>query len=93
MNCESCGMPLEDSSLSKIDTRYCVHCQDQTSGELKSKEAVREGSIKAAVELMGKTPEEAEKMADEMIPTLPRWKSPEVTPETSAFPTDAPPPQ
>jgi hypothetical protein len=41
---------------------------------LGSKEQVREGSIKAAMKFMGKTREETEKMADEMMPKLPRWR-------------------
>lgn len=73
-NCESCGMPLDETSVSKLDSRYCVHCQNQENGELKSREEVREGSIAAAINLLGKTPEEAEKMADDMMPNLPRWK-------------------
>ena len=75
MVCESCGMPLEENTTSKADKRYCIYCQNQETGELKSKEQVREGSIDAAMRLMGKTREEAEKMADEMMPKLPRWKS------------------
>lgn len=72
--CESCGMPLEENTVSKHDKRYCVYCQNQETGELKSREEVREGSTGAAMRLMGKTREEAEKMADEMMPQLPRWK-------------------
>lgn len=71
--CESCGMPLEAQTISKYDAKYCIHCQDQQTGALKTKEQVREGSIGAAMRLMGKTREEAEKMADEMMPKLPRW--------------------
>jgi len=44
--------------------------QIQQSGELATKEQVREGSINAAMKFMGKTIEEAEKMADEMMPKL-----------------------
>ena len=75
MACESCGMPLEENTTSKQDKRYCIYCQNQETGELATREQVREGSINAAMKLMGKTREEAEKMADEMMPTLPRWKS------------------
>lgn len=73
--CESCGMPLEENSVSKKDGRYCIYCQDQETGELKSREAVRAGSINATMKFMGKTKEEAEKMADEKMPTLPRWQA------------------
>lgn len=72
--CQSCGMPLDENTTSKLDARYCIHCQDQQSGQLASKEQVREGSINAAMRLMGKTREEAEKMADEMMPEPPRWQ-------------------
>ena len=72
--CYSCGMPLDDGSTSKFEDNYCVYCQDQESSELASYEQVRAGSIDAAVKLMGKTPVEAEEMADEIMPKLPRWK-------------------
>ncbi|MBI4991106.1 hypothetical protein HZB96_03355 [Candidatus Gottesmanbacteria bacterium] len=72
--CESCGMPMEEKTTSKHDKRYCVYCQNQETGELKTYEQVREGSIGAAIRLMGKTKEEAQKMADEMMPKLPRWE-------------------
>ena len=58
-----------------MDGRYCVYCQDQQTGELRSREEVREGSIDAAMRLMGKSREEAERMADEMLPKLPRWRT------------------
>lgn len=72
--CESCGMPLDDKTTSKFDKRYCIYCQNQMTGELASYDQVRTGSIGAAMKLMGKTKEEAEKMADDMMPKLPRWK-------------------
>jgi len=73
-HCESCGMPLDAGSTSKHDTRYCVHCQNQESGQLANREQVREGSVNAAMRMMGKTREDAERMADQMLPTLPRWR-------------------
>ena len=73
--CESCGMPLDEKTISKFDGIYCIYCQNQETGELKTFEQVRSGSIDAAMRLMGKTKEEAEKMADEMLPNLPRWKN------------------
>jgi len=67
-------MPLEPNTTSKLDSKSCIYCQDQETGRLKTYEEVRAGSIDAAVRLMGKTKEEAEKMADEMLPKLPRWQ-------------------
>jgi len=72
--CENCGMPLDEKTTSKIDGRYCIYCQNQESGELASKEQVREGSIQALMRLQGKSREEAEKIADETMPKLPRWQ-------------------
>ena len=72
--CESCGMPMDEKTVSKFDKRYCIYCQNQETGTLSTYEQVREGSIGAAVRLMGKTREEAQKMADEMLPKLPRWQ-------------------
>jgi hypothetical protein len=68
-------MPLGEDTTSRFDGRYCIYCQDQESGRLKSREEVREGSIGAAMRLMGTSREEAEKMADEMMPKLPRWRT------------------
>jgi uncharacterized Zn finger protein (UPF0148 family) len=72
--CESCGMPLDEKTTSKFDERYCIHCQDQQSGELASKEQVREGSIKAIMQFHGKSREEAEKIVEETMANLPRWQ-------------------
>jgi hypothetical protein len=74
-HCESCGMPLGDETTSKFDGRYCVYCQDQQSGDLRSMEQVREGSVNAAMRLHGMSREEAERMAEEMLPKLPRWQT------------------
>jgi hypothetical protein len=41
---------------------------------LASKEQVWEGSINAAMKFMGKTRAKAEKMVDEMMQKLPRWR-------------------
>lgn len=73
-SCQSCGMPLADKTTSKFDGRYCIYCQNQETGDLKTYEQVREGSVGAAMRSMGKTKEEAEKMADDMMPKLLRWK-------------------
>ena len=70
-------MSLDDKTTSIFDGRCCIYCQDQHTGKLKTYDQVREGSIGAAMKLMGKTKEEAEKMADEMMPKLPRWKKTE----------------
>jgi hypothetical protein len=87
--CESCGMPLDEATTSKFDGRYCIHCQDQQNGELASREQAREGSINAATKFMGKTRAEAEKMADEMMPKLPRWRERRDTEKIEIIDTNA----
>lgn len=72
--CDSCGMPLGEKSTSKHDENCCVYCQNQDTGEMASYEQVREGSVKAAVDMMSMSQEEAEKMADTLLPKLPRWQ-------------------
>lgn len=72
--CASCGMPLDENSKSKHSEVYCFYCQDQVTGKLANYEKVRKGSIDAAMKFMGKTKEEAIKMADKILPNLPRWK-------------------
>jgi uncharacterized Zn finger protein (UPF0148 family) len=73
-NCASCGMPLDQNSKSKHSEVYCIYCQDQKTGRLTSYKKVRKTTIDATVRYMGKTKEEATKMADEILPNLPRWK-------------------
>ena len=67
-------MPMDTSAISNFDSRYCIYCVDDKTRSLKSKEDVREGSILAVVESMGKSRQDAEKFVDEMMAKLPRWK-------------------
>lgn len=67
-------MPLDATTTSKFDARYCIYCQDQTTGALKTFDEVRAGCINAAVKLFNKSIGEATKIANEMLPNLPRWK-------------------
>ncbi len=60
-NCQSCGMPFDPKTVSVYDKRYCIYCQNQENGKLKSFEEVRSGSVSAAMKLMNKTREQAEK--------------------------------
>lgn len=73
-SCISCGMPLEANTTSKHQPDVCIYCQDQETGELKSYDEVRTGSINAAVKFMGKSEAEATQMADDILPKLSRWQ-------------------
>lgn len=72
--CPSCGMPLDTQTTSKFDSQYCIYCQDQTDGRLKTFDEVRTGCVQAAQDMFGKTEAEANQMVDEMLPKLPRWQ-------------------
>lgn len=72
--CESCGMPLDEKTVSRFDMHYCIYCQNQESGTLSSYELVRSGCIGAAKKFFHKSDEEAIKMVEEMLPKLPRWQ-------------------
>jgi hypothetical protein len=73
-NCESCGMPMDEMYTSKLDAKYCIYCQDQDTGRMATRQEVREGCIGAAMKIMDESRENAEKIADKLIPKLPRWK-------------------
>jgi hypothetical protein len=72
-NCESCGREIDMRSCSKFDCRYCTNCQDQETAHLKPYGQVREEMVAGYLN-KGKTKEEAEKLADELMPKLTRWK-------------------
>ncbi len=73
--CESCGALLgRIVNASRLDPRYCVHCLDATSGQLRSKEQVRVASIEALMRSREISREEAEALVDQMLPDLPRWQ-------------------
>ncbi len=72
--CESCGMPTDETTISEVDARYCNLCQDQSSGELASKEQTKQGMIQGYfIPVLELTPEQAEQAADAMMAQLPRW--------------------
>jgi hypothetical protein len=67
--CLSCGMPLDGKSTMK----YCKYCTDE-KGELKSREAVREG---VAAWLMMFTPDpnsvDMKARAESYLNAMPAW--------------------
>ena len=72
--CEACGGPVEEG-------KYCAHCLDE-NGNLKSYEDVMEGGIEWAMSEEGEKvlgqkfedKEEAKKMIEVHMKTLPAWK-------------------
>jgi len=90
MNCQSCAMPLNtpaDHALGNEQSPYCTNCTD-ASGNLKSKEEVREGMINYYTQTEGKTREDAERVVDAHMAMQPAWQQnpptePVVVPEPS----------
>lgn len=75
MDCESCGMPMdteEDHGGGDEGNKYCQYCCDE-EGNLKSREAVRNGWINS-LEQEGMDREEAEKKVDQEMKKMPAWK-------------------
>jgi len=73
-NCESCGMLLEPgvAAYGLSADKYCKYCTDE-EGNLKSREAVREGMINF-YKSQGKSPEEAEQFVDSYMQEMPAWQ-------------------
>ncbi|MFZ5365960.1 MAG: zinc ribbon domain-containing protein [Patescibacteria group bacterium] len=95
MNCQSCGMPMAtdaDHGGARVENPYCKYCTDP-SGNLKSKEEVREGMINFQMQQSpGKTREEIAAEVDQHMRTMPAWQTPtQVTPQTSVEETQVPP--
>lgn len=75
MNCQSCGLPMmidADHGGGRIDNPNCRYCTDE-SGNLKSKEEIREGMINLYMQSFGKPREEAEKEVDARMSEMPAW--------------------
>jgi hypothetical protein len=75
MNCQSCGMPMNDTGDhggANPTNPYCQYCTDDT-GTLKSKEEVRQGLINYYMQTDGLTVEQASLKADERMSSQPAW--------------------
>ena len=73
--CESCGMPLEgDGGPSRFEPNYCVHCQDQQTGQLSTRPQVRLRSVETLLKRREISRDEAEALVDTTMTSLPRWQ-------------------
>jgi hypothetical protein len=82
MYCQSCGMPMSTSELfgtnsdGSSNSEYCTYCFQKGDFTLKvSKDAFIDMQVKIAVEKMGLNEDQARTMANNVLPTLKRWKS------------------
>lgn len=96
MDCQSCGMPMaqdSDHGGGRLENPYCKYCTDE-SGNLKTKEEVREGMINFQMQQSpGKTREEVAAEVDQHMSTMPTWQTQTGTPTESTQPTGVPPTQ
>ena len=75
MNCESCGLPMqnpENHGGGNISSKYCKHCAPD--GELMNRGQIREGWTDYITKTEGISREEAEKKVDEEMAKMPAWK-------------------
>lgn len=76
MNCQSCGMPMdkpEDHGGGDVNNPFCKYCTDE-QGNLMPREQVRAKMVQFYIQKQGKTQEEAEKLTDQLMGTMPAWK-------------------
>lgn len=79
--CQSCSMPMEKKELfgsnadGSLHNEYCIYCFKM--GKFTEPNLTKEQMIEKLILMAGKmnmTPEKARAMAEEIIPTLKRWK-------------------
>lgn len=95
MDCQSCGIPMaqdSDHGGGRPDNPYCKYCTDPT-GNLKSKEEVRQGMINFQMQQSpDKTREEIEKEIDTHMETMSAWQTQTQVPPVSEPPATGTPP-
>ena len=79
--CQSCGMPMNSPKQfgSNVDgsgnEEYCIYCFQNGDFTMKvDKEAFIDMQVKIAMEKMGMDEAQARAMANNVLPTLKRWK-------------------
>ena len=92
MNCQSCGMPLnkpEDYGGGNVSSLYCKFCTDE-QGNLLPREQVKAKMAQFYVQKQGKTQEEAEKLTDQLMGTMPAWQGGDAGSGAPSEPTTPP---
>jgi hypothetical protein len=75
-SCNSCGMPLENQEdFARGDTSsiYCKYCVD-SEGELLPYDTILKNNAHYYKESQGLTEQAANKMAKDLLKTMPAWK-------------------
>lgn len=63
----------EDHGGGDVNNPFCKYCTDE-KGNLMPREQVRAKMIQFYIQKQGKTQEEAEKLTDQLMGTMPAWK-------------------
>jgi len=75
MNCESCGLPMEeakDYGGSDMGNKYCKYCAPDS--KLMSREQIKEGWIGYITKTENLSRKEAEGRVDEEMVKMPAWR-------------------
>ena len=75
-SCNSCGMPLEnkdDFAMGDTSSTFCKYCVDD-KGKLLSYDTILKNNAAYYVESQGITELAAQKMAKDLLITMPAWK-------------------
>jgi hypothetical protein len=76
-SCNSCGMPLEskaDFALGNTASTFCRYCVDE-GGKLLPYDVILKNNAHYYTESQGLTQQAANKMASDLLKTMPAWKS------------------
>ena len=76
-SCNSCGMPLEnkeDFALGDTSSHYCKYCVDE-KGKLLSYDTILKANADYFKESQGLTELAANKMAKDLLMSMPAWKN------------------
>lgn len=82
----------EDHGGGNPQNQFCKYCTDE-QGNLMPREQVRAKMIQFYIQKQGKTQEEAEKLTDQLMGTMPAWKGEGVTAAAPTEPTTPPAPK
>lgn len=76
MNCQSCGMPMEEAKqhgAGDPNNTWCVYCTD-AAGKPKSREQVKQGMVAFFMKAKKLDEKAAVKFVDDYMKKMPAWK-------------------
>jgi len=79
----------EDHGGGDVNNPFCQYCTDE-KGNLMPRDQVRAKMIQFHIQKQGKTQEEAEKLTDQLMGTMPAWKGEGIVAAAPTEPTTPP---